>query len=278
MLLASQVAGLVLLVPVVVLWGEPPPEARYLALGALSGLFNVAALAALYKGLALGRIGIVAPVAAADAVIPLGFGLASGDHVTSIESAGLAVALVSVIVVAWAAERGGKSDGKTNAAAVGIGLALLAAVCFGCFAVSLDAASEGSALWAIVAGRATAVVLVSAACLAVIAPRPSARLFMTDQFSEVRVRVVRHRGESLFRLRRADLAPLAAIGLLDVGATGMFALATTMGLLSQVGVLGSLYPAFTVLLARVILKERLDAAARVGTFGVFAGAIMIGAG
>ncbi len=58
----------------------------------------------------------------------------------------------------------------------------------------------------------------------------------------------------------------------------MFAVATTMGLLSQVGVLGSLYPAFTVLLARVILKERLSAAARMGTAGVFAGAIMIGAG
>ena len=68
------------------------------------------------------------------------------------------------------------------------------------------------------------------------------------------------------------------IGLLDVGASGLFALATTVGLLSQVGVLGSLYPAFTVLLARVVLKERLSAAARVGTAGVFAGAILIGAG
>ena len=188
-LLASQFAGLVLLVPVVLLAGEPVPEGRYLALGALSGVFNVAALAALYRGLAVGRIGIVAPVAAADALIPLGFGIASGDALTSLEGMGVAVAMVSVMVVAWAAERGSDADGEDNAAAVGIGLALLAAACFGCFAVTLDAASEGSALWAIVFGRATSVVLVSAVCVAVIAPRPSARLFMTDRASEVRLRL-----------------------------------------------------------------------------------------
>ena len=63
-----------------------------------------------------------------------------------------------------------------------------------------------------------------------------------------------------------------------MGASGLFAFATTLGLLSQVGVLGSLYPVVTILLARIVLRERLDAMQRAGTIGVLAGAALIGAG
>ena len=98
-----------------------------------------------------------------------------------------------------------------------------------------------------------------------------------DEVAEVRVRLVKAQGEPVFRVARADL-PLAAIGLLDVGAVGLFAFATTAGLLSQVGVLGSLYPVITILLARVVLRERLDALQRAGTVGVLAGAVLIGTG
>ena len=143
-LLVSQVAGLVLLVPVVCSVGEPPPAGHFLALGALSGVFNAAALAAFYRAWRWAGWGSSRPIAATDAVIPLAFGLVSGEQLTSVESAGLALAVASVVVVSWAAERGNSEEGAAKSrAAMGIGLALIAAACFGCFVVALDAAERG---------------------------------------------------------------------------------------------------------------------------------------
>ncbi len=259
--------------------GEPPPAGHFLALGALSGVFNAAALAAFYRGLALGRMGVVAAIAATDALIPLAFGIVSGEQLTSVESAGLALAVASVVVVSWAAERGDSEEGAAKSkAAMGIGLALIAAACFGCFVVALDASSEASPLWAVVASRMTSVSLVSVAAVIALAPKPSARLFVMDKASEVRLRVDKRENAPVFRVPRDDLGPLVLIGLLDVAASNLFAFATTLGLLSQVGVLGSLYPVVTILLARIVLRERLDAMQRAGTIGVLAGAAMIGAG
>ena len=121
-------------------------------------------------------MGIVAAIAATDAVIPLAFGLISGERLTSVESAGLALALASVVVVAWAAERGSDSESgeHSSRAAVSIGLALVAAICFGCFVVALDASSEGSALWAVVASRTSTVALVTVAASS-LWPRARAR-------------------------------------------------------------------------------------------------------
>jgi uncharacterized membrane protein len=278
-LLASQVAGLVLLVPVVLAVGEPPPAGQFVALGALAGAFNAAALAAFYRGLALGRMGIVAAIAATDAVVPLAFGIGSGEQITSVESVGLVLALASVVVVSWAAERGNsETDGSRSGAAGCVGLALIAAACFGCFVVALDASSEGSALWAVAASRTSSVVLIALAGLAAAGPKSTARALVTREPVEVGRRVVKREGPPVFRVSHLDLGPLLVIGWLDVGASCLLAFATTVGLLSQVGMLGSLYPIVTILLARVILRERLDAMQRISTFGVLAGVAMIAAG
>ena len=83
---------------------------------------------------------------------------------------------------------------------------------------------------------------------------------------------------SKLAVRRADLPSLAAIGALDVGATMLFAAATTKGLLSVVGVLGSFYPLVTVVLAAVVLQERLGGRQRFGALGALAGVALIAAG
>jgi drug/metabolite transporter (DMT)-like permease len=132
-----------------------------------------------------------------------------------------------------------------------VGLAVVAAVCFGCFVVALNGASEGGTLWAVTFSRLTSVGLLAATALAL---RPN------------------------LAITRRDMAPLLAIGALDVSASALFAAATTIGLLSLVGVLGSLYPVITIILAGVVLRERLDPFQRAGALGALAGAALIASG
>ena len=278
MLAVSQAFGLVPILPLAVASedflfrrGSPGSLARSRASSRASRSL------ALYRGLALGRMGVVAPIAACDAVIPVFFGLVTGERLAPVESLGIGLALVGVVLVS----RPGSAEadkGPSRPLAKGVGLALAAALCFGLFVVTLDGASEGGALWAVVFSRVTSVGLLSIAMLAAIAPRPSTRLFIASKGVGLRLFLKKPAQPPSLRVGRQDRVPLVAIGALDVGANALFAVATTAGLLSEVGVLGSLYPVMTILLARVVLRERLDALQRVGSVGALAGAALIGAG
>lgn len=248
-LLVSQAVGLALVLPVVLALGEPPPAGSFLLLGALAGAFNAAALAALYRGLARGTMGVVAPIAATDAMIPLAFGVLSGERPVPLETLGIAIALAGVVLACRPGA--GEIDGRgapRDSTAKSVALALAAAVCFGCFMIALDSASEGGTLWAVASSRLTTIILLAGAAVTV---RPS------------------------LALSRSDMAPLLAIGALDLGASALFAVATTVGLLSLVGVLGSFYPVITILLAVVVLRERLDPLQRIAAIGALAGAALI---
>jgi drug/metabolite transporter (DMT)-like permease len=135
--------------------------------------------------------------------------------------------------------------------AAGAGLALLAALGIGSFLVALDAASEGGVAWALLAQRSVCLGLVLAAA-AVVRPDTS--------FS------------------RVDLAPLVAIGALDMAANALFAVASTRGLVSVVSVVASLYPVTTVVLARLLLGERIAAAQQLGVVAALSGVVLITAG
>lgn len=251
-LLVSQVFGLWLMLPVLLAFGGPPPAPSFLLLGVLAGTFNAAALAALYRGLAVGNMGIVAPIAATDAVIPLAFGVLGGERPGGLVAAGIALALVGVVL----ASRPGTDESSGARGGVrpdtrGVALALVAAVCFGGFVVTLDGASAGGILWAVAVSRMSSVVLIGAAVLSL---RPS------------------------FAISRVDTAALLAVGALDLAASALFAVATTTGLLSVVGVLVSLYPVITLVLAGVVLRERPGGLQRLGTVGALAGAALIAAG
>jgi len=215
---------------------------------ALAGSAGIVALGAFYRALAIGTMSVVAPISATAAAVPVLVGLAEGERPGGLQIAGMAAALAGVIL----ASREPVEEGCPPANRAAIGLALVAAAGFGTFFVGIDRASATAEVpWVIVVQRCCSVSLLVIATLVV---RPS--------------------------LPRdgASLLVLGAVGLLDLGANGLYALATTKGLLSVVSVLGSLYPAVTVVLARFVLAERIARIQEVGVVLALAGVIAISAG
>ena len=251
-LLISQVVGLLLLTPTIPELIGSTPQGSHLLLGALAGFFNTVALAAFYRGLAGGTMGIVAPIAATDAFIPVGWGLLTGERLSALTLVGIALALIGVVLASRPQEAHEEEPGvKRDSAAMGVALALVAATCFGCFTIALAGASDGGTLWAVTSSRLTSVTMLAGAALVM---RPK------------------------LRISRPDVAPITAIGALDVGANLLFAVALSSGLLSIIGVLGSFYPVITILLAALVLRERLGVMQRFGAASALLGAAIIAAG
>jgi drug/metabolite transporter (DMT)-like permease len=251
-LLVSQAIGLALLIPVMVAFATPLPSHHYLLMGVLAGAFNAGALAAFYRGLAGGTMGIVAPIAATDAVIPVGYGLITGERPTTITMLGIMLALVGVVLASRPSDHHeGETKVKRDSPAKGVALALTAAVCFGLFTIALADASKGGTLWAVTFSRLMSLYLL---CYAGV-------WFRAD-----------------LSVRREDAVPLFSIGALDIGANALFAVALSLGLLSVVGVLGSFYPVVTILLAGIVLRERLGPMQRVGAASALAGAAAMALG
>jgi len=249
-MVVSQAAGLVFVAGLVLVLGEPRPEARFLAVGALGGLAGAIGLASLYKGLAVGRMSIVAPTAALSGVVPVLVGFAQGERPGPLQLAGMAVAGLGVLLAVRAPEPREAPPRVTST--TGIGYALLAALFLGLFVTSLDASGEASAAWASLMVRVVSVPLFLIAALAT--------------------------ARDTRRLLPREVGILAGVGLLDNGANIMFAVASQEGLLSLVAVLGSLYPVSTVLLARWFLHERLEPLQIVGVTAAFSGVAMIAVG
>lgn len=246
-LVGTQLAGFALIGAYVLIRGEAPPAGDIFLWAPLSGLAGALGLAAFYRGLAVGNMGVVAPISSTAAVVPLVVGVAGGDRPAAVQYAGIALALVGV-ALASREEVGGGLRGNT---ARGAGLALLSALGFGLFFVGIDNASDEDVGWAIFFNRAASVSVLIAA-FAVLRPPLAAR--------------------------RSDLPVLALIGAFDISANAMFAVASTQGLVSLVSVLGSLYPLTTVLLAAVVLHERPHRVAQVGVGLALAGVALIAAG
>ncbi|HET8968982.1 MAG TPA: DMT family transporter [Gaiellaceae bacterium] len=135
--------------------------------------------------------------------------------------------------------------------ATGTGLAILAAVSFGLFFVGIDAGADESGSWAVVAARAAAVCIGMVAVLAT---------------------------STSLRAPRSLLPMLAFVGIVDTFANVLVATATTHGSIGIVAVLSSIYPLVTVVLARLVLGERLSAVKRVGGGVALGGAALVAAG
>lgn len=246
-LVVSQAAGLTSLLVLVAVRGNGPPEARYLLYASLAGIAGAIGLAALYRGLAVGSMSVVAPISATAAVIPVAAGVITGERPSGAQGAGIALALAGVVL----ASRESRPDGGGRGVAEGVGLALVAAVGFGLLLVALGAASDADALWATLAMRTTSFTLLALAALIV---RPT------------------------LAVGRDNLPVLVLIGVLDAAGNALFALATTESLLSVAAVLAQLYPVVTVLLARMVLGERISRPQQVGVLSAFAGIALITAG
>ncbi|MBA2383101.1 MAG: DMT family transporter, partial [Actinobacteria bacterium] len=199
----------------------------------------------LYRGMAIGAMGIVAPISAVAAAIPFSVGVASGERPGALQLVGVLIALLGVGLASRQPVRLG------GGRAAGVGLALLAAAGFGIYFVLFDQAADGGLPWAVVTARAASSAIAVGAALA---------------------------GGIALRVGSRHLPALVAIGVCDVGANVLFGLATTRGYLSVVSVLAALYPVVTMALAAVILHERLAACQRLGVAGALAGAALISAG
>ena len=248
MLLGQQVAGGLICAAVIVLAAESLPSGRTVWLSLLAGASGGIALGAFYRALALGTMSIVAPISASGVIVPVVVGIAGGERPSALQAAAIPVLFAGVIL---ASREVHGDDGPAAASRQSIMLALLAALAFGVYFSITDAVAEDSVLWLLLLGRAAAVALIVGLLLA----RPPA-----------------------VRPKPPDLLALAAIGALDLVATGLYALATTEGLLSIVAVVGALYPIATVLLARAILGERLQRVQQAGVALAFVGVAAVAAG
>ena len=248
-LFVSQSAGAMITLAVVVLAGNPWPGGVTAFYGLAAGLSVVAGLAALYTGLSVGRMGIVAPISSMAAVVPVLVGFIRGERPAPVQIAGMVLAMIGVVFAARAESVEAQVQGTRFAA--GVGYALIAAVMIGLALVFLDLAGKGDPVWAVLWMRAGSV---TALGVAVMITRPS------------------------FRMSARSAGTLVALGSFDNGANLLFVLAAACGLLSLVSVLGSLYPVSTVILARTFLHERMRRSQALGVVAAMVGVALIAVG
>jgi drug/metabolite transporter (DMT)-like permease len=245
-LAVSQPFGLLLALVAVPALGADSIPAGELAAAFIAGAASLGGLGAFYAAMAMGTISVVAPIAALGVVIPVAFGLARGEEPAAIQLAGLVVAIAGVVVLSYEEDPRQRPVARRS-----ILLAIGAAIGFGIFFTGLDVASTDRPGWAIVSARAGGVVALAAAAAVI---RPS--------FAGV----------------SAVLPVLLAIGFFDVLANTLFAVASTEGLLPVVAVGGSMYPAFTIALAHLVLGERLLLPQRLGAAASLVGVGLIAGG
>jgi drug/metabolite transporter (DMT)-like permease len=223
----SGVAGLALLALLLPLIPGTPGPGDF-QWGAVAGLAGGAGIGLLYRALAIGRMAVVAPTTAVCAVIiPALAGFLAGERLPAITVAGIGLALVAIVLVGQTPGHEPHRDARR-----GIGVALLSGVAIGGFYLALARTAPAAGLWPLLAARATSSIVFAAVAFAARQP---------------------------LRMERPVLRLVLVGGALDMVANALYVLATRGGPLSVVVTLASLYPASTVVLARIVLGERLSA-------------------
>ena len=228
--LVSQLAGAALALVLAVVRGETAPTPADIGWSLLAGVVGGIGITALYRGLAVGRMGVVAPVTGViAALIPVTAGIVLEGLPPPLVLVGIASAVVAVVLVSRVRDEGSGPSG--------IELALVAGVAIGAFSVCAAQISDGHAFGPLVVIRAAeAVLIVAAVVVTRSAWRPAGRL----------------------------VPAIAAVGVLDMIGNGAFILAVQAGALAVAAVLSSLYPVTTVILATIFLRERVTRAHAVG--------------
>lgn len=231
-ILYSQIIGGLVLVGMQFVFGEEMPAMQYLLWGGLAGAFGALGLVALYQGLAVGRMGMVAPVSAVvTAVGPVIFSFFAEGMPKNTQLIGFAGAIFSVWLFSSARSRGGITKPE-------LVLSVLSGICFSLFFIFIDRVSSQAILGPLVAARVASITLMAGILgarrqLALPAARP--------------------------------LAHIAIAGILDAVGNAFFALASRAGRLDvSVILVSAVYPVSTVVLARCFLKERLHLRQRFG--------------
>ena len=220
---------------------------------------GASAVVLFYQALAIGTMGVVAPLAALGVIVPVVIGIFSGALPSILCIAGIVIAIVGVVATAGP----GGGDTHTSGHTRSILLAIGAAVGFGLLQYAISGGSKYSTVMTMVAMRSTSVPVL-------------ALISLFTLRSTLRTPLQRREAAASFTPRA--LAVLLMIGVFDVSANLLFAIATVSGSLAVVAVLGSLYPAATVLLARIVDHEKLTGLQDIGVLAAVTGVAMIAAG
>jgi drug/metabolite transporter (DMT)-like permease len=238
-----QLGGLIAIAMIVAIRGKGPADASVLFAipAAISGTLGFYAY---YRGMAVGAMSIVAPIAGISAAIPVVVGIISGDRPSLWQWLGIAAALGGVFLAS-------REPGRGSGVAAGVGLALLAAIGFGGYFPPMHAAGNADFWWASLIFRMTSTSVILGA---VAIRRPP------------------------LAVAPIEVPLIALIGVGDMLGNFLFAAASVSGLVSITSVLASLYPIVTVLLARLVLKERVARSQEAGIVLTLAGVAFISAG
>jgi len=240
----SQVVGLAALVLVATAGGSWGDDPGYWPWAVGSSLLGLVGMLAFYRALAIGPMGIISPLVSLGVLLPLAVGLLSGETPSGPQTFGIVVAIVGILLASGPEISGAES-------ARPLLLAVVAAACFGGMFVLMARGSEYSPVMTMTGMRITTVVIIAVIVLAT---------------------------RSIGGLDRADVWPLMGIGVLDAAANVAYGVATTLGLLATVSVLGSLYPVVTAVLAAVVVRERLRFVQYVGVGVAVVGTMLISSG
>jgi drug/metabolite transporter (DMT)-like permease len=249
----SQLTALVLLIPLAAATGALDAPRSYLVPGMVGGAAGIAALSMFFRALSIGTMGVVAPVAALGVAVPVVVGLARGENPSAWQLAGIAIAVIGVVLAS-----GPELSGEGAGGATALLLAGGAAVGFGVVLLLVAQGSEGDSgavVMTLLTMRATSVALLLVLLLS----------------------VVRRRGWDL-HVGRSDALVILTIGVFDVAANGTYGVASRSSLVSVASVLASLYPVVTALLAYRIHGERLRRVQVVGVAASLVGVALLAGG
>jgi drug/metabolite transporter (DMT)-like permease len=249
----SQLTALILLVPLAFATGAVDAPRSYVLPAAVAGAVGIAALGMFFRALSTGTMGVVAPIAALGVAVPVVVGLVRGESPSTWQLAGIAVAVLGVVLAS-----GPELSGEGAGGATALLLAGGAAVGFGVVLLLVATASEGdsgSVLMTLLTMRLTSVLMLTVLLLS----------------------VARRRGWDL-QVGRDDALLILAIGIFDVAANGTYAVASRSSLLSVAAVLASLYPVVTALLAYRVHGERLLRVQVVGVTASLLGVALLAGG
>jgi drug/metabolite transporter (DMT)-like permease len=245
-MILSQTAGLAVAMVAAPLVGPNAPSAADFGWGLVAGFLGSMGLAALYRGLAEHRAAIVSPLSAlVGALVPATFGAILGERPSSLALVGAALCLPAIFLLSY--ERGETRDREELRASLLYGL--VAGFGFGCFFIAISRTSPGSGLWPLLASR-TASILTTLAIVLV--------------------------GKKAIAVARADRGSALFAGMADMGANIFFLLASRSGLLILVTLITSIFPAPTVILARIFHGQRISAPRAAGILLALAGVALMG--
>ena len=243
-LLVGYIVGAVLLSICALWFGSPVPNLFSFTAGVLAGVVGVIGLAALYKGLASGQMGIVAPLAAlTTAALPVLLGIFLEGFPSTLQVMGFFIAFTAIWLLSIP-EKSQKFEWRQ------IRLPITAGILLGLSMVFIDQAAEQTVLWSLVVARITGAAVLMALLL----------IFRKGRMPP-----------------KSNYPIVCLAGVFDTGGITFYALAAHTGRLDTAAVLASMYPATTVLLAWLILKERLSPRQWVGVIAALTAIIFIAA-